>query len=109
MSYRTSSCSIPIPRDRHDLSRSGLIGKITLNSEMDEEDIFSEIRSAFHKPMNNSKTFSFEVLQLIGGKGKGLTIPAKSSTYHWTASSIVPKNAKVPLYILANEPLVKVL
>ena len=47
---------------------------------MDEEDIFSEIRSAFHKPMNNSKTFSFEVLQLIGGKGKGLTMPAKSST-----------------------------
>ena len=59
--------------------------------------------------MNNSKTFSFEVLQLIGGKGKGLAIPAKSSTYHWTASSIVPKNAKVPLYILANEPQVKVL
>ncbi|XP_019863335.1 PREDICTED: uncharacterized protein LOC109592288, partial [Amphimedon queenslandica] len=33
MSYRTNSCSIPIPRDRNDLSRSGLIGKITLTSE----------------------------------------------------------------------------
>ena len=76
---------------------------------MDEEDIFSEIRSAFHKPMNNSNSFTFEVLQLIGGKGKGLTIPAKSSTNHWTASSIVPENAKVPLYILANKPLVRVL
>ena len=34
-----------------------------------------------------------------------LTIPALSDSFKWTASAIVSKNAKVPLYIiLAKEP-----
>ena len=93
-------------KDRSELSRNGLIGNIT--SSMNQDEIFDEIRSIFRKPMGESTTFQFDVLQPIGGKGKGLTVPALSPNYQWTASSILPKNAKCPLYILAKEPLIKV-
>lgn len=110
MTYRSSSkSSIKIPRDRCELSRSGLIGKITLLSSMNQEEIFAEMRSVFRVPMGESEKFSFDILQPAGGKCKELTVPALSSSYQWTASSIVPKNAKLPLYILAKEPLIKVI
>ncbi len=73
---------------------------------MDQQEIFEEIRSVFRKPMGESATFAFDVLQPTGGKQ--LTVPALSPNYEWTASSIVPKDAKSPLYILAKEPLIKV-
>jgi len=76
---------------------------------MTEEEIFTEIRSVFRTPMDGNEEFSFDVLQPTGGKSKGLTIPALSPSYKWTASSIVPKSAKVPLYILAKEPLIQVI
>ena len=44
----------------------------------------------------------------MGGTSKSLAIPSVSDSFKWTASAIVPKNSKVPLYILAKEPLVKV-
>lgn len=75
---------------------------------MSEEEIFDEIRSVFRVPMGENSSFSFDVLQPTGGKRKELIIPALSSSYKWTASSIVPKNAKSPLYIIAKEPLIKV-
>ena len=106
MRYGCSN-SIKIPRDRNELSRNGLIGKINISSDMNQEEIFSKIRSIFRKPMGGSTTFCFDVLQLTGGKQ--LTVPALSPNYVWTASSIVPKNSKSPLYILAKEPLIKVL
>lgn len=54
---------IPIPRGRTrvELAKMGLVGKIRLNSEMEEDDIREEICSAFSKPMAQSTTFSFEV------------------------------------------------
>ena len=73
---------------------------------MTQNEIFDEIRSVFRGPMNGDNTFLFDVLQPTGGKSKSLTRPALSSTYRWTASAIVPKNAKVPLYILAKGDLI---
>ncbi len=101
--------NVKIPKDRSELSRCGLIGKITLSSNMTQEEIFNEIRSVFRTAMGENKEFSFDVLQLTGGKSKDLTVPALSPSYNWTASSIVPKSAKVPLYIIAREPLIKVI
>lgn len=106
-SYGRSS-NIPIPRSRTQLSKNGLIGKIRLTSDMTQEDIFDEIRSVFRGPMQGSSTFLFDVLQPAGGHSKSLTIPALSDSFKWTASAIVSKNAKVPLYVLAKEPLNKV-
>lgn len=102
------STTINIPKSRAELGNNGLIGKITLNSSMSEEEIFSEIRSVFRVLMNHNNNFSFQVLQPMGGSNKSLTIPAVSYSFKWTASTIVPKSNKVPIYILAKEPLLKV-
>ena len=75
---------------------------------MTQDDIFDEIRSVFRGPMGGRNNFSFNVLQAAGGHCKSLIIPALSESFQWTASSIVSKNAKVPIYILAKEPLVEV-
>ena len=75
---------------------------------MNEDMIFDEIRSVFKGPMNDNKEFPFAVLQPMGGSSKCLAIPSLSSSFRWTASAIVPKNAKSPLYILAKESLVEV-
>ena len=72
---------------------------------MTQEDIYDEIRSVFRGPMKGDSTFHFDVLQPTGGRNKTLTIPALSSSFKWTSSAIVPKNAKSPLYILAKESL----
>lgn len=102
------SSTIKIPKCRMNLAKMGLIGKIRLTSMMNEEMIFDEIRSVFRGPMNENKEFKFEVVQPMGGTSKCLTIPSLSDSFKWTASAIVPKNAKSPLYILAKEPLIQV-
>ena len=96
--YARKSKVIPIPRDRDEPSSAGLVGKISLTSDMSEEAIFNEIRNVFRDPMRGSTTFAFEVLQSTGGSSKYLTIPAVSSTFKWSACSIVPKNTKMPIY-----------
>jgi hypothetical protein len=108
MSHGDGTSAIKIPKSRMELAKNGLIGKIRLTSMMTEEVIFDEIRSVFRGPMNGNTEFSFEVLQPMGGTSKCLTIPSLSDSFKWTASAIVPKNAKNPLYILAKEPLVQI-
>lgn len=105
MSYGSSS-AINIPKSRANLAKNGLIGKLRLTSDMTEETIFDEIRSVFRGPMGNSKSFCFDVLQPTGGSSKSLTVPSLSHSFKWTASAILPKNAKMPLYIRAKDPLV---
>ena len=68
---------------------------------MDEEDVFDEIRSVFKSPMQ----FRFTILQTSGGDSKSLMVPELSSSYKWTAAAIAGKNAKVPIYILAEDEL----
>ena len=69
---------------------------------MTELQMFDEIRSIFHSPMNE---FSIRILQMSGGGSKTLTIPVVSSTYKWTASAVAGKNAKWAIYVLADDPL----
>lgn len=99
---------IPIPRrkiDRQFLIANKLIGKVQLTSDMDEYDIFQEIRSVFRTPMGYNDRFRFAVLQTSGGDSKSLMVPELSSSYKWTATAIAGRNAKVPIYVLAEDDL----
>jgi len=98
---------LPIPRGkkaRQYLARHGLLGKITLTSDMTESQIMSEICSVFNDSFGRDG-LRFTILQPTGGFSKSLTIPQLGSMYKWSASSVAGKNSKVPIYILANEPL----
>ncbi|XP_019862007.1 PREDICTED: G2/M phase-specific E3 ubiquitin-protein ligase-like [Amphimedon queenslandica] len=72
---------------------------------MSQEAIFDEIRDVFKKPMRNNSNFKFIILQPTGGGSKSLTIPALSESFVWTAASLAGKNAKCPIYLLADEEL----
>ena len=82
---------ITIPRGqiRSSLATRGLSGKLRLNTNMTEEEIFSEIRSVFSKVMNNDEKFKFEILQSAGGGTKTLMVPCRSSQFKWTAKQII--------------------
>ena len=99
---------IRIPRrqnDRKFLVTNKLIGKVQLKSPMTEREIFQEIRSVFRTPMGYDKRFRFTVLQTSGRDSKCLMVPELSRSYKWTASAIAGRNAKVPIYILAEDEL----
>ncbi len=101
-----TSGKITIPRKERDyLASKSLIGKISIDSSMDEHTIFMEIRDVFKCPMKNNCEFKFTVLQPTGGGSKSLMVPVVSKYFEWTASSIAGKNSKTPIYILANEEL----
>lgn len=103
---RNFTGKIAIPRgDRDALGAKSLISKITLNSSMSQEEIFHEICAVFKKPMRNNNNFKFTILQPTGGGSKSLTIPALSESFVWTAASLAGKNAKCPIYLLADEEL----
>lgn len=53
--------AIPRGHARARLASKGLAGKIRLNSEMTEEEIFAEFRSVFSASMNNKVNFQFEI------------------------------------------------
>ena len=71
---------------------------------MTEEETMDEIRSVFATAMNDPD-FPFAILQTAGGCSKSLAIPPVSSSYKWTASAVAGKNAKMEIYILAEDEL----
>lgn len=91
--------------DQKFLVANKLIGKVRLRSDMEQDEIFDEIRSIFKSPMSYNDNFRFIILQKSGGDLKGLMIPELSTSYRWTATAIAGKNAKVPIYILADDDL----
>ena len=60
----------------------GLQGKVTLTSVMAEDEIRSEIRSAFVEAMGNDP---FTFLQTSGSGAKTLAAPSLSASFHWNA------------------------
>ena len=107
-SFSSEEGLVKIPRKqdiRDFLASNKLSGKIRLTSAMTEDEIMNEIRSVFEGPMMFNDNFKFQILQSSGGNSKSLAVPVQSSSFKWTASSIAGKNAKVPIYILANEKL----
>lgn len=79
-SYYHSSC-IAIPRGRNTalLASSNLIGKVRLDSSMDEEEIRRKICSVFEGPMRKDPAFPFSFLQNTGGGTNSLSIVNVSS------------------------------
>ena len=99
---------ITIPRQKEKwefLACNKLFGKIQLSSAMSEDKIYKAIRSIFSGPMDNDPLFRFEILQSSGGRSKSLNVPVRSASYKSSAGAICGKNAKVPIYILAEDKL----
>ena len=81
----------------------GLIGKIRLSSDMNEDDVKREVCSVFQGPMGNDLNFPFVFLQAAGEGSKTLVIPSVSSTYRWTAQQVSRlAGQKGNIYILAQ-------
>ena len=93
--------TLKIPRSASEfLAKNGLIGKIRLSSDMNETEIFHEIRSVFNDAMDGNQKFRFKILQIAGGSCKSLSLPSLLASFKWTASSVAGRNAKTPIYIL---------
>ena len=83
---RKSDGVVSFPRGgyRTYLAYCGLIGKLHMTSDMDEEDVAREIRSIFKGPMMDKLDFQFQYLQATGSGTKSLTAPAQSESFKWT-------------------------
>ena len=55
---------------RDSLAANGLIGRISLSSDMTEEEIFDEIRCVFSSPMEQDTDFPVTIFQMSGGCSK---------------------------------------
>ena len=99
--------STPIPRgkQRSQLAKMGLQGKVTITSIMTEDEIRSEIRYAFVEAMGNDSSFPFTFLQTSGCGTKTLAVPSLSASFHWNAQE-VSKLGKSCFYIMAGKKLI---
>lgn len=102
---RGNEVSIPRGKLRATLASKGLAGKIRLNSEMSENEIFAEVRSVFSTVMGNDEDFLFEILQSAGGGTKSLVIPGRSTSFVWTGKQVMATAGRGCIYILAKEEL----
>lgn len=64
--HSESGISYPRGRYRAELGKMGLIGKLHLTSEMDEDVVQKEIRSVFRGPMGCDENFPFLFFQPAG-------------------------------------------
>jgi len=106
-----SSGGISFPRGKYRayLARCGLIGKLHLTSEMNDQDVEDEIRTIFSGPMQNNSSFPFLYLQSTGGGSKTLTIPSQSTSFKWTPQQVARLSGHSgTIYILAQDDLYEV-
>ena len=88
------------------LANCGLIGKLHMTSDMDEEDVAREVRSIFQGPMKGKADFHFQYLQATGGGTKSLTVPAQSESFKWTPFQVSRLSGQSgTIYILAKDEL----
>ena len=100
--------SIKYPRSKYRarMGNLGLIGKVHLTSEMTVDEVASEVRSVFRKPMANRPDFPFDYLQPTGTGSRCLTIPSVSSSFAWTAKQVARLGTSTgTIYILAKDDL----
>ena len=73
---------------------------------MTVEEVASEVRSVFKKPMSERADFPFQYLQPTGTGSRCLTIPAVSSSFAWTAKQVAWLGTSTgTIYILAKADL----
>lgn len=91
--------SIPRGKSRTELAKMGLVGKIRLDSSMDETDIREEIRSVFSEQMQHDTQFPFKILHAIVGGAKSLSVPNTSASFTWTAKEVASSGERGAIYI----------
>ena len=104
-SYAELGSTIAVPRKKRAiLAQKGLIGKIHLESDWSEEELFAEVRSVFNEVTGDDTNFPFTLLVPTGGGSKSLTKPALSSSFKWTPREVAGR-ADSTIYILAGKEL----
>lgn len=98
--------SIPRKESRANLASNGLIGKIRLASDMEEDEILSEIRSVFASAMGHDPAFPFSLLQRCGPGTNALTAPSLSLSFSWTAREVIRLAGQGCIYVKAERELV---
>ena len=83
---------IPRGSSRSTLARKGLIGKLTLSSYMDEQEIRELICEVFQGAFGGDKQFLSKFLQSVGGGSKFLTKPCTTNTFEWSMGCRLSKN-----------------
>lgn len=100
-----SGKDIAIPRKKRAiLASNGLIGKVHLESDWTEDEVFAEIRSVFSNAMANDTQFPFTILLPTGSGTKSLTVPSLSLSFVWTPKEVAGKSQNT-IYILAQKSL----
>lgn len=106
--------AIPRGEKRNALAENGLLGKIEFNSEMNSDDIISEVCKVFASPMglderslSEGKTFRFQFLQRTGAGSRTLCVPSVADTFEWNGKhvSTLAKSGGI-IYILALDELI---
>ena len=101
----TPNGGISIPRKKKSvLAAHGLIGKVHLESNWSEDEVYDEIRSVFSEPMSNDSTFPFDILQYTGAGSKSLAVPALSSSFKWTPREVAGRRGTT-IYIVCKKNL----
>ena len=77
---------------------------IHLESYLNQDELFTEVRSVFKDAMNDDLSFPFLFLVPTGGGSKSLTKPVLSSYFKWTPKQVAGK-ADSTTYILAEKDL----
>ena len=83
--------SIPRGKGRIELAKMGLVGKIRLDSSMDETNIREEICSVFSEQMQYDTQFPFKILHAIGGGAKALSVASsggRGAIYIWAQADM---------------------
>ena len=98
------SITIPRGKQRIRLAELGLQGKVTLSSDMTEEAMLDEVRSAFAEAMGHDPCFPFTFLQVSGSGTKTLAVPSLSASFRWTPQEVC-KLGRTCVYILSEKKL----
>ena len=108
-----NSVSIPRSKRRSMLAQAGLVGKIELNSGMDEVDVCKEVCEVFCQPMGltaddlkKSNYFKFVYLQRAGAGSRTLCVASVKGSFQWNGKQVatLAKSGSV-IYLLAQDNL----
>ncbi len=89
----------------------GLIGKIHLSSDMDEDAVKQDFYSVFKDAMSHYKDFPFAFLQTAGEGSKSLVIPFQNDNYRSTGQQVLRLSGQrgcIYILVLADMPSLKV-
>ena len=110
---RGGDISIPRSTKRNKLGQAGLVGKIELNSAMEDAEVRTEICQVFAAPMGlteedikDGHLFPFSYLQRTGAGSRALCVPAVKESFEWNGKKVASLfKAGGFIYLLAGKEL----